>query len=317
MLTIIIPVLSESISAKRCIEAALASGDSSTEIIVVDGGISGLATQLVALTDEYRGRVRTIRCTENRRLWTLMRLGVGAAHGDKVLFAEVEEWLEKNGAEQGEQTMNALAVDAVQFRKIKRIKHIAKREGARVLDNATARGADLREILSMDDEERLVSASFSDKIYRTDLLREALKHDFCGSWGTGEILNLHYFRYARSIGFSDIAIADFHWTDAEPAASYSLLRDIRKVYEVKLLLNPEGRAGIERELRRHLFRYVSDLMFKLGWTREATCYYLRDELSNKFWESAGIDESIDEMVEEAVRSNKRLSWKKLAKYFVG
>lgn len=52
MVSVIVPVLSENISAARCLYAAVNAVRNDGEVIVVDGGISGLGTALVGKMGE-------------------------------------------------------------------------------------------------------------------------------------------------------------------------------------------------------------------------------------------------------------------------
>ncbi len=66
-------------------------------------------------------------------------------------------------------------------------------------------------------------------------------------------------------------------------------------------------------MRKHLVRYVHDLLFQLGWTREAAVHYLGREFNDRFWKSVGIDHSIEELVEEASQAYKRNSFMNMLK----
>ena len=91
MVSVIVPVLSENISAAGCLYAAVDAVRNDGEVIVVDGGISGLGTALVGKMGESPDCLRSVRCTEDRRLWTLFRIGLDEAKGDKILFTSVHE----------------------------------------------------------------------------------------------------------------------------------------------------------------------------------------------------------------------------------
>ncbi len=307
MVSIVIPVLSERLSARRCLEAAVSSCSAGCEIVLVDGGISGLASQLVANTPGLRDRVRSLRCTSQRRLWTLFRQGLDECHGKYVVFTSIHEWLEANALSSLAEEMDQLGVDLLQARKVKRIRRIPlKEQTADIIPLHTAiSGPDFRELVELSGDQRLITPCFTDKMWKTDLIRETLRLNFDGSWGTGEILNFHYLRHARSMAFTDTVITNYLWASPVPSYSFRRIDDIKKVYQIKMLASQGHDGGLRIELRNHLIAYVQNLIFKLGWTREAAVYYLRPSMEDRFWQTNGITDTIDEIVDEATRNHKR------------
>lgn len=307
MVSIIVPVLSESISAGSSLQAAVAAASGGGEVILADGGISGSASVLVRQFENCGVYIRTVRCTERRNPWTLFRMGVAEASYDKVLFTSVHEWVDSYGVASLAGEMDSLGVDVIQACKIKRIRRIAVKEAypSFLPLHEPICGESLRVIVGMNGEDRIITPCVTDKLWRTDLLRESLRFDFDGSWGAGDILNFHYFRHARSLALTDISITNYRWSAPVPSYSYQRLKDLRRVYEVKMLAYPECCDGFSLELKAHLVKYVRDLIFQLGWTKEATVHYLGRELTDKFWRNAGLDLSIEDVVEEAAQTHKK------------
>lgn len=319
MLTVLVPVLSESLSAARCLRAACEAAGASGEVILVDGGISQMISHLVEHDDELRHRVRSVSCITDRRLWTLLRLGVAEARGKYVIIASTEERLEPGAGEALTAEAEAWVVDALQFRVVTRLRHIPVKDTQKQQPEAGLiySGEVLRDLLSYDGAERQVTPHFTDKLYRLDLLREALRHRFDGSWGTGEILNLHYYRAARSMAFSDVVGVSRESTPDEPVYDYHSLCDIRLVYEMKLVAMPHRTPGLLEELRGYTLEYISNLVNRLGWTHEAACHYLGGELSRPIYRQAGLSEDIDEVVGLARKTHRRKPWRILFSLFIG
>lgn len=313
-LSIIIPLLSESVSVERCLAAALRAVGPDCELILVDGGLSGIATRMVERSPERRDKVVLLRCTEQRRFWTLMRMGVERARGRYILFASIHEWIEPANIPLLVDETETLGADALQARKMRKIRRLSVKEQQPQLPLHEAVDGDmLREMAGLSGEERLITPCYTDKIWRKDLLAEALRLDFTGSWGTGEILNFHYFRFARSVAFTDTVVANSRWSAANNTYSYRRLEDVRRVYEVKMLVMQGAAEGLTLELRAHLVEYIRCLIFRLGWTREAVLFYLRPQLADRFWLNAGIDSPLEDLVDEAMRNHKKNSFKNLLK----
>lgn len=310
MISVIIPVLSEKVSVSRCLNSIFSQTETDREIIVVDAGSKGMASALINSVEQWKEKVSLIRVTENRQIWNMLRLGVAQARGNHAVIVSEQEWLEPDALATLSSTILELQTDAVQMKKIKRIKGIAVKDSFpyNVPVATPIRGEDFMKIASAVLPESVISTCISDKIYRTDILRETLRLNFSGNWGTGEILNLHYFRHARSIAFIDYGGLNYSGMPPANSYSYSRLRDLRNVYEMKrLTLGPQALPALQDELRARLVEYVSILLSWLGWTYEATMFYLSLELEDRFWKSAGISESAEEIVAEAQRANKRSS----------
>ncbi len=305
-LSVIIPLLTESVSAKRCIAAAFKAISSECELIVVDGGISGFTSRMIEQNPKQRDRITLLRCIEQRRLWTLMRMGLNHANGDYILFSSIHEWIEPDNIPLLIDEIQSLHTDALQARKLRKIRRLSIKEQKQQLHlHEAICGESLREMVALSGDNRLITPCVTDKIWRKDLLSEALRLDFTGSWGTGEILNFHYFRFARSVAFTDTVIANSRWSPANNAYSYRRLDDLRRVYEVKTLVMQDATEGLSAELHAHLVEYIRGLIFRLGWTREAVIFYLKPQLADKFWRNIGIDSPLENLVEEAMRSHKK------------
>lgn len=319
MVSIIIPILEEDAGAALCIQASLEGAGPTDEVILVDGGLTGMASRLVRQREEWAEKVTTVRHSGRRRLWNLLRTGVGLASGKYVIITAVGEWLEPEAAEVLERIAENLEVDVVQARKIKRIRRIAVKEAfvSSVSIDEAIRGQAFLELTEISGGDRVITPSFTDKLWRRDLLSETLRLRFEGEWGTGEILNFHYFRHARSMAFTEHPICNFNWTLPHAPCSYRRLDDLRKVYELKMLAVPGQQEGFQAELQTYLSDYVDNLIVRLGWTREAVLHYLSPVLADRFWQQSGIDTDLSGIIDEIFRTHKRNSFKNRLRELMG
>ena len=69
------------------------------------------------------------------------------------------------------------------------------------------------------------------------------------------------------------------------------------------------------ELHAYTIEYIHDLIYRLGWTDEAACHYLADELAHTIYRRAGLSESIEEVVAEARRTHRRSGWQQFLSFF--
>lgn len=314
MISVLVPILSEAISAKRCLNSILRQDCSDFEVILIDAGSKGLASQLVASTPQFRDRITVERVTENRKLWNLLRIGISKARGNSIFIIDESEWLEPQALQMLDEAMRNLGSDAIQMRKIRRIRGIAVKDTRRENTDTYRKicGEEFYDMLSPVSSFRTISPCMSDKFYRKEMMIETLRLNFSGSWGTSEILNLHYFRHARSIAFIDYAGLNVDWAPPANAYSYSRLHELRQVYEVKRLsMRPSDIPALQEELHSRVLSYVKGLVMHLGWTQQAVEYYLNRELSDRFWQSAGITQTAAELIAEALRNDKKISFKNL------
>lgn len=319
MVSVVIPVLEEESGVGRCLQAALQAVGSEDEVILVDGGLSGASSRLVGYREDWADVVKAVRYTGRRVLWNLLRCGVEHAAGKYVVFSDIDEWIEAGSVEHIERLADSLEVDAVQARKIKRIKHIAVKEAMPydVTLNELINGSEFLSMVAMSGSDRIITPSVTDKLWRRDLLAETLRLRFDGEWGTGEILNFHYFRHARSIAFTDQPLCNFSWTQPYAPCSYRRLEDLKKVYELKMLMAPDQVEGLRSELQSYLSDYIGNLIFRLGWTRPAALHYLMPVLADRFWHQVGIDTDLQSLIEESARVHKRNSLKNIFRELMG
>ncbi len=311
MVSIIIPVLNEETDLARTIQAAIQAARPDDEIILADGGFSGSASRMVSQKPDWENSISTLRCLERRQMWHILRQAVGHAHGEYILISMAHEWLEGSSIPNLESIAKTIQADAVQGRRIKRIKGITVKEPLFDAFPTETRidGSDYRQIISLSGDLRLITPHISDKLWRRDLLNETFRISFNGEWGTGEVLSFHYFRHARSIAFTNTPISNRAWSEHGNAISYRRLSDLEKVYELKILASPNEIDGLRSELQAYLAHYISNLIFRLGWTRQAVVHYLSPVLAGSFWEKVGIETNPEVLIDEAFRTRKRHSFK--------
>lgn len=304
-ISVVLPVDNEAFSVGRCLNSILAQEDAS-EIIVVDAGEQQLATRYVERECADQERIKVVGADSHVSLWTLLRMGVGKATGDYIMIASVSEWYSSGCFSTLRNFVESTDIDCVQMLKVERIRNIAVRSRYDLSGSLNEKidGEEYLEIIGLRGEERIVTGNVTDKLYRRDMLLESLRIDFEGKWGVEEILNMHYFRIARSIMFADFAAVNKAWAPPVEIYGYTDLRDLKKVYGIRLLTTGD-KEGLAQELHETLVEYVSKFIFQLGWTREALEFYMTKEFADGFWHKAGMDLTASELIDEATRKHKR------------
>lgn len=291
-------------SPKRCLMSIAEQTWRPLQCVVVEA--DGTVETEIALRLRQAGvRLELVTAQGSLSRWQCMRLGVSHAGGGSVMFLHPEEWLDKEAVATLRELMQHTGADAVQMRERLRLRNmVLKTDHKDYPDGIRLDGADYRRATSpVNPDGRILSDSVTDKLYRLDMLREALSPDYGGRWGTREILNLHYFRHARSIAFTNYAGVNRDWAHRS-VYRYSRLADIKRVYAIKRLVCGDSDM-LRGQLRDSLLEHVRHLVGELGWTREAVAHYMARELSDRFWHNAGLDVDAGVLVSEASRETRR------------
>lgn len=303
--SVIIPLYMKGSRLKKAVDSVFNQKNQDWELIIVDdAGVDGGA-DIAAKLIEGDSRCRVIVNDRHVGLWLTRRRGVELASGKYVLFLDPREWLDDDALECLGRSMSDTGADIVQMCRRRYVSRIpVKRE------SEFNSGSD--EIVSGEDFYSAsrnigfsgrISPFCGDKLYRRDLLKDALSHDFNASWGEVQIMNIHYTRLARSMSFIRYAGVNVPWADDYSNYKFSRLADFKKLYSLKKLLG-QDEAMLREELRGRLKYHVRQLLSELSWTPEAVKFFLREELSDPLWKEVGVDDTMEFIVDREYKDLK-------------
>lgn len=309
-LTVVMPLFNQSRHLKKSLRSLLDQHGVDFEVIVVDDASTDdsardAATMLRALEPE---RVQFMLQNERRGLWEARKSAINAARGKYLLFLDPREWLEPSILKRLIDTMDSYATDLVQMKR----KRMAGQMAFKAPDHPRARywqllaGDELRELSAFVGLDSPFTPFCGDKLYRTDLLREAARIDFHGNWGEVQILNIHYLRSARSAVMVDFPGVNIDWTDNYTNFRYSRVADYKNLHTLKRCLCTDTGA-VDRELATQMRYHVRQLLGELAWSPEAVAYFLGPELRKPVWASVGLPSDINDLIAEqqkALRSSR-------------
>ena len=98
MVSIIVPVYKSKDTLKRCVESLLAQTVEDTEMILVDDGSPDGSGELCDKLAEEDSRIRVIH-KENGGVSSARNVGIEAAKGDYLLFADSDDYVEQDMVE--------------------------------------------------------------------------------------------------------------------------------------------------------------------------------------------------------------------------
>lgn len=315
-ISIILPVENEAISIARTLDSILQQPEADN-VVVVDAGARKLASRYIESNFAADIRISVIHGDSHSNLWHLLSLGIGKVQGNNVMIASPGEWFTPGSFAKLIELLDSSEPDCIQMTKVKRIRNIAVRSRYDLSGSVNEKigGADYLEIVRLRGNDRLITDNITDKVYDRELLVESLKLAFDGKWGTEEILNLHYFRHARSIMFSDVAAINTAWASPVEVYGFTDLKDMKKTFEIKFLTTSD-KKGVGKELHDSLISYIQKFISQLGWTREALEFYMSKEMADSFWTRSGIMQTAEELIEEALYENRHNSLTNILKRLI-
>lgn len=300
---------------RRTIKALNHQTFSDFEIVVSDQTFTRYATDLERKLRVDPERLLFTDPVEGGTLWEQMRRAVEATRGEKVIFVSPWMWLENGAARQLVEAMDESQADMVAMRIMERLQGLTVKtispEDETVTDTVIE-GAELREYSRFISERTIISRSIYDKIYRRDLLLEALAVNFPAEEGCDEILNIQYLRHARKVLLLSYKGLNYNWQDTVRQYRYAALDDAKKTYSHKLVCG-QNTESIREELRSRLQHHVDALITEHGWTREATVFFLERELRDPLWQEVGVTETAEELTARASSSQRLSSFPRLLK----
>lgn len=297
-LSIILPIRQFDNILRKCITSLNNQTFSNFEVIVTETTGDSYAADISRKLHLAEEQLRILPPQKSNRFWDILSASVKNARGKYVLFLNPRQWLKNDTAERLVARMNESGADMVEMRMTKYI------SGLKIKDTSTdeavpsdtlINGEQLRELASFIGNGSFITTSITDKIYRRDLLQEALAVNFPGEEFCDEILNINYLRNARSVLILSYSGVNFNWQDTLTDYRFSALEDAKHAYMFKKVCG-QDLPLITQELHDRLNRHISALTLEQGWTRQATIYFLERELRNPVWKEIGVTETAEELM---------------------
>lgn len=297
-LSLILPIRNYDKVLRKCITSLNNQTFTDFEVIVSDSSHTNYAKDVERKLHLQEERIRILAPTPGACHWQQMASGVAAARGKYVLFLNPRQWLSPDAAERLTTRMNESGADLVTMQLVKHISALKVKNTPP--DDTTPTdtlifGEELRELTRFIGDGSMISTSMTDKIYRRDLLREALAIKFPGEERCDEILNINYLRHARSVLLLSYRGLNCNWQDTSTEYRYAALEDAKHAYTFKQLCGQDPER-ISEELRQRLNHHVYSLIVEQGWTRDATVYFLDRELNDPIWREVGVVQSASELL---------------------
>lgn len=296
-LSIIIPLYQMEGYLKRSLLSACRQTCNRAEILVLDDNSNDYGLELAQKIASDFGNISLYHNDRTLGLWETRKRGIRYARGRYILFLDPREWLEPDAAETLVRSIGEEGTDLVQMRRRNLAPMFARRPEEQEYPAAgNVAGQEFLDLTRKIGRNSTISPFCGDKLYRADMLREAMQIDFKGNWGEVQIMNIQYLRHARSVSFIDYFGVNVPWRDDHNNYNFGRLADYKHLYCVKRLIG-QDEEFLRRELIDNLHYYISQLCNEMAWTREAVIFFISEELNDPFWRNMGISESAEELVD--------------------
>ncbi len=296
--SVILPLYNQDAYLGRSIRSVLEQTLSNLELIIVDDASTDRSYETSSEFAKRDQRVRLVHIDDNGGPYNARKIGVEMAKADRICFIDGDDWYEPEAISTLNSLMTEHNADLAQIGLRQRASLLHSRgtdAHDAAISNRLISGTEYRELISFIGIGSIVSPSCCNKIYRRDMLLEALAHPCTLRWGEDQIMNIHYTRLARNIFISDYCGYNYRWHSEPGSYHYSKLADYKEVHRMKMLIgqNPERTRD---ELKMLWDYHVRQLLTELSWTREAAVCVLRKELSDPIWQQCGVTTSAEDSV---------------------
>ncbi len=316
-ISVIIPIYNQEHRLKKCLASLLSQSYDDYETIIIDDGSNDDCDKLAKsmLTNGHIPRM--INHNAHLGMWASRRNAIMEARGRLILFLDPREWLENDALLTLVTAMNDTCVDLVQMKRQRMVRNMPLRSSDHPMSiyDIPVTGEDYRRIAGFVGRNSCVTPFCGDKLYRTDLLREAAHIDFRGKWGEVQILNIHYLRCARSMLMMRYAGINVNWTDDYQNYRFSRIKDYKYLYMLKKYLCADTES-VRMELYDMLRYHLHQLLCELAWTPEAVYYFMEKEFDDPVWREAGVSESLQELIQKEIYNVKRGRLRSMVRRFM-
>lgn len=310
--SIIIPLSGEEKPLKRCITSVLAQSYKDFEIIFIDDHSSGGGVELATKLLAQHPYSKIIVHEQPQGLWTCRSEGILEAEGKYILFVDPREWIAPYALKLLIDVAEDFHTDLVQMKRRRTVQqkficpppqsYFNLPYGKRI------EGEELRDLAKYIGLTSPITPFCSDKLYKTQILKEVAREKCNVKWGEVQIMNIHYLRHTRSMVMINSAGVYEDWSVAPEHYRFSRLEDYKNLYDIKKLLCKE-QEPLKAELRTLLHQHVNELLGEMAWTPEAVAFFLADELDKPIWHEVGCNETIYAIITFEQNVLKHNFWK--------
>lgn len=317
MISVVIPVSNQGQRLKKSLQHLMAQQEAPFEVILVDDASTDDSMQVARTMLSDRPDTQLVCHSRPMGLWHTRREGIRLARGRRLLFLDPREWLEPGALKRLSDTMSSYDADLVQMRTQRYVRNVPLKRGdhPEVVYWHTYTGDDYRRLTRFVGIGSCITPFCGDKLYRTDLLREAADIDFRANWGEAQVLIINYLRMARSLVLTDFAGINADWVHNYYTFRYSRLDDYKQLHTLKRCLCADTRA-VDEELATHLRCHIAQLLGDVAWTPQAVAHFLGRELENPVWRQSGVTDDIHTLISQQQGALRRTRLRSLLKRLV-
>lgn len=315
LISIIIPIYNKQRFIRKCLQSVLNQTYPNTEVIIIDDCSTDNSYEICKQAAETDSKIRLYQNRENIGHLRTRYIGIQKSKSNWITFVDADDWLENDAISRLYENAIDLNVDMVQMRHQRRMKGVAVKYyetfdsqlcGRKICSNEFY---DLISYVGMDSH---ISPSCWGKLYKTELLKEADRLNFNQFWGEDQIFNINYLRKARSLAIIDYIGYNYRWGGETSNYKFTMLEEYKNVHNMKRLMG-QNIDCLNREIIILLRYHIRQLITELGWTPKAISSIMQDEIKDPIWKRAGLDESIDDIIEQEYEDVQKSHFKYIVK----
>ena len=300
LISIIIPNYNKQQFIRKCLQSVLNQTYPNTEVIIIDDCSTDNSYDICKQVAETDSRIRLYRNEENIGHLRTRYIGIQKSKSNWITFVDADDWLENDAISRLYDNAIDLDVDMVQMRHQRRMKGVAVKYYETFDSQICGRkicSDEFYNLISYVGMDSHLSPSCWGKLYKTEILKEADRLNFNQFWGEDQIFNINYLRKARSLAIIDYIGYNYRWGGETSNYKFTMLEEYKNVHNMKRLMG-QNIDCLNREIIILLRYHIRQLITELGWTPKAISSIMQDEIKDRIWERAGLEESIDDIIEQ-------------------
>ena len=300
LISIIIPNYNKQQFIRKCLQSVLNQTYPNTEVIIIDDCSTDNSYDICKQVAETDSRIRLYRNEENIGHLRTRYIGIQKSKSNWITFVDADDWLENDAISRLYENAIDLDVDMVQMRHQRRMKGVAVKYFETFDSQLCGRkicSDEFYNLISYVGMDSHLSPSCWGKLYKTEILKEADRLNFNQFWGEDQIFNINYLRKARSLAIIDYIGYNYRWGGETSNYKFTMLEEYKNVHNMKRLMG-QNIDCLNREIIILLRYHIRQLITELGWTPKAISSIMQDEIKDRIWERAGLEESIDDIIEQ-------------------